>query len=52
MINTIIPWVLIFGVINIILIIFPGWISPFANTFGYGVMNLLGLKQLLSIILN
>ena len=52
MINTIIPWVLIFGVMNIVLIIFPGWVSPFANTFGYGAMNLLGLKDLLKIILN
>lgn len=52
MINTIIPWILIFGVMNIVLIIFPGWVSPFANTFGYGAMNLLGLKDLLKIILN
>ena len=52
MINTIIPWILIFGVMNIVLIIFPGWVSPFANTFGYGAMNLLGLKDLLTTILN
>lgn len=52
MINTIIPWILIFGVMNIVLIIFPGWVSPFANTFGYGAMNLLGLKDLLKVILN
>lgn len=52
MINTIIPWILIFGVMNIVLIIFPGWVSPFANTFGYGAMNLLGLKDLLNTILN
>lgn len=52
MMNTIIPWILIFGVMNIILIIFPGWITPFANTFGYGAMNLLGLKDLLKTILN
>ena len=52
MMNTIIPWILIFGVINIILIIFPGWISPFANTFGYSLMNMLGLNDLLNIILS
>ena len=52
MINTIIPWIIIFGVMNIDLIIFPGWVSPFANTFGYGAMNLLGLKDLLKVILN
>ena len=52
MMNTIIPWILIFGIMNIVLIIFPGWITPFANTFGYGAMNLLGLKDLLNVILN
>lgn len=52
MFNTLIPWVLIFGVINIILIIFPGWLSPFSNTFGFGLINLLGLSELLKQILN
>ena len=52
MMNTIIPWILIFGVMNILLIVFPGWVSPFANTFGYGAMNLMGLNELLKIILN
>lgn len=52
MFNTLVPWVLVFGVMNIVLIIFPGWVSPFANTFGYAAMNLLGLKDLLKIILN
>lgn len=52
MINTLVPWGLIFAVINIILIVFPGWISPFANTFGYGIIKLMGLKGLLNKILN
>ena len=52
MINTIIPWVFIFGVINLILIIFPGWLSPFANTFGYLAMKIFGLNDLLNSILN
>lgn len=52
MINTIIPWVFIFGVINIVLIIFPGWLSPFANTFGYLAMKALGLNDLLKTILD
>jgi hypothetical protein len=52
LINTIIPWVIIFGLLNICLIIFPGWISPFANTIGFGVINILGLKSLLDKILN
>ena len=52
MFNTLIPWVLVFGVINMILIIFPGWLSPFSNTFGFGLINLLGLSELLKQILN
>ena len=52
MFNTLIPWILIFGVINIILITFPGWLSPFSNTFGFGLINLLGLSELLKKILN
>lgn len=52
MIFTLIPWILIFGVINLVLIVFPGWISPFANTFGYLFMKLLGVEDLLKNILN
>lgn len=32
---TIIPWVSIFGLLIIILRLFPGWKSPFSNTIGY-----------------
>ena len=52
MIITLVPWILIFGVINLILIVFPGWITPFANTFGYLFMKLLGVENLLKQILN
>ena len=52
MIFTLIPWILIFGVINLVLIVFPGWITPFANTFGYLFMKLLGVEDLLKNILN
>jgi len=44
---TIIPWLVIFGVLNIVLAIFPGWLIPFSNTFGYGIAKLAGLKTLL-----
>ena len=40
---TLVPWVLIFGVINIVLIIFPGWLIPFSNTIGYFGAKLGGL---------
>ena len=43
---TILPWVLIFGVINIVLIIFPGWLIPFSNTIGYFGAKLGGLNDL------
>ena len=45
-IATFLPWILIFGLINIILIIFPGWLVPFSNTLGYFVVTLFGLKDL------
>ncbi len=32
---TIIPWILVIGVLKSALIVFPGWLTPFGNTFGY-----------------
>ena len=44
---TLVPWVLIFGILNLMLLIFPGWLSPFSNTFGYGYdCNARELKRL------
>ena len=43
---TIVPYLLIFGVINILLILFPGWLTPFSNTIGYLAANLGGLNDL------
>lgn len=43
---TFMPWILIFGIINIALVIFPGWLIPFSNTFGYFVVGFFGLKEL------
>ena len=45
--STLIPWILIFGILNVMLLIFPGWKSPFANTFGYLAISLSGAKSLL-----
>jgi len=47
----ILPWVFIFLVINILLKISPGWKSPFSNTFGYGIVSLMGVKDALNTIL-
>ena len=48
--GTFIPWVLIFGVTVSLLFIFPEWISPFANTFGYYFAKLSGGEALISSI--
>lgn len=47
---TLIPWVLIFGILNIIILIFPGWLSPFSNTFGYGIAKVMGVGSLIDKI--
>ena len=43
---TMLPWVVIFGILNIMLLVLPGWLAPFSNTFGYGVAKLSGLRDL------
>lgn len=43
--TTIVPWVLLFGILNIMLVVFPGWLAPFSNTFGYGVALLAGANE-------
>lgn len=47
LIGTLFPWTVIFGSIFTLLKIFPGWLSPFSNTFGYGIAKLSGLSKLL-----
>ena len=42
---TLVPWVLIFGILNLMILIFPGWLSPFSNTFGYLITSLFGVKD-------
>jgi len=47
---TIVPWLLIFGTMQLFITIFPGWMSPFSNTFGYMVAKLMGLPELMKLI--
>ena len=47
---TFVPWLLIFGVMHLFLTMFPGWLSPFSNTFGYLVVKLMGLPDLMKEI--
>ena len=35
LITTLIPWCAIYGLISMLLNMFPGWLKPFSNTFGY-----------------
>lgn len=44
---TIVPWVFIFGLLNIMLAQFPGWKAPFSNTFGYLIANAAGARDIL-----
>tara|TARA_Y100000768_G_scaffold383921_2_gene366938 strand:+ start:1920 stop:2579 length:660 start_codon:yes stop_codon:yes gene_type:complete len=49
-IKTSIPWILIFILLKLMLLIFPGWLSPFSNTFGYLVTTMFGVKEVLKEI--
>lgn len=42
---TIIPWVIIFGLLNLLLTIFPGWLAAFSNTIGYAVASMVGVSS-------
>jgi hypothetical protein len=48
---TLVPWLVIFGVLHLCLQLFPGWMSPFSNTFGYLAANLMGLPDLMTKII-
>ena len=43
--TTIIPNLLIFSLLMVLLIIFPGWKGPFSNTIGYGISIFMGIKD-------
>lgn len=51
-IATILPWFLVLGVLKAALIVFPGWLSPFSNTFGYMFVSVVtDLKEVFNNIL-
>jgi hypothetical protein len=37
----------IFGLLELMLNIYPGWVEPFSNTFGYGIVKLTGLSNVI-----
>tara|TARA_B000000557_G_scaffold215839_1_gene182588 strand:+ start:3542 stop:4285 length:744 start_codon:yes stop_codon:yes gene_type:complete len=47
----VLPWLVVFGTLNAMLIQFPGWKAPFANTFGYLFLRLSGIQRLVAEIL-
>jgi hypothetical protein len=43
---TFIPWLFIFGLLNLLLKVFPGWLSAFSNTIGYAIASIAGVASL------
>ncbi|NBP65284.1 MAG: hypothetical protein EBU66_11590 [Bacteroidetes bacterium] len=35
LIATLLPWFVVLGALKAALVVFPGWLTPFSNTFGY-----------------
>ena len=48
---TLLPWIIIFGLLYFLLELFPGWINPFSNTIGYIIVNALGSTTTLQQVL-
>jgi len=42
--TTIIPWLFIFGLLNVLLMAFPSWLGPFSNTIGYLFAYITGIN--------
>lgn len=52
LIATIFPWFLVLGLLKILLVIMPGWLIPFENTFGYLFVSMVtDLKDVFNDIL-
>ena len=49
--TTIIPWLFIFGILNILLMTFPSWLNPFSNTIGYLFTYITGISAFFKEIL-
>jgi hypothetical protein len=45
-IATFMPWMFIFGLLNLLLNVFPGWLSAFSNTIGYAIASVAGVASL------
>lgn len=47
---TLIPWFLIFLTLCLLIMMNPGWLTPFSNTFGYGIVTMFGINKTFSKI--
>lgn len=47
-----IPWTFMFGLLQGMLKLFPGWLIPFSNTIGYLFVKILGIGKLFNDILS
>ena len=50
-IATIFPMLFIFGLLQLLLTIFPGWLEPFSNTFGYAIAKIGGAEKVVKDVL-
>jgi hypothetical protein len=48
---TIFPMLFIFGLLQLLLTIFPGWMEPFSNTFGYAIAKIGGAEKVVRDVL-
>lgn len=48
---TIFPMLFIFGLLQLLLTIFPGWMEPFSNTFGYAIAKIGGAEKVVREVL-
>ena len=48
---TIFPMLFIFGLLQMLLTIFPGWLEPFSNTFGFAIAKIAGAESVVQNVL-
>jgi len=48
---TIFPMLFIFGLLQMLLTIFPGWLEPFSNTFGFAIAKIAGAESVVQGVL-
>ena len=49
--TTFVPWILIFGTVNLLLMMFPSWLAPFSNTIGYLFAYITGVNGFFQSVL-